>query len=85
MQELIAELKNKIVAILELPEIRPEDIGDEDRLVGGDLGIDSVDVLELVIMLEEDYGVLIDNRELGEQVFRSVKTLAGYILENRKK
>jgi acyl carrier protein len=85
VEELTAELKNKIVAILELPEIRPEDIGDEDQLVGGDLGIDSVDVLELVIMLEEEYGVLIDNRELGEQVFRSVKTLAEYILQNRNK
>ena len=85
MEELTIELKNKIVQILELPEIRPEDIGDEEQLVGGDLGIDSVDVLELVIMLEEDYGVLIDNRELGEQVFRSLKTLAGYIQKNRKK
>lgn len=81
MDELIEELKVKIVEILNLPDVTPADIPVEGRLVGGDLGIDSIDVLELVIMLHKDYGVVIDNRELGAQVFASLQTLAAYILE----
>ena len=82
MEKLINELKVKIVTILNLVDIRPEDIGEDDRLVGGDLGIDSIDILELVIMIDKDYGVLIDNKKLGEEVFHSLRTLAEYIYEN---
>ena len=82
MEKLIDELKFKIVRILNLIDIRPEDIGKDDQLVGGDLGIDSIDILEMVIMIEKDYGVVIDNRELGEKVFRSLATLAEHIYDN---
>lgn len=50
----------------------PEDIKDDDPLVGGETGIDSIDVLELVMMIEKDYGVKIDSKELGAKVFASV-------------
>jgi acyl carrier protein len=50
--------------------------------VGGELGLDSIDVLELVIMIEKDYSVKIDNRELGAKVFANLRALAGYIQEN---
>ncbi|MCP4682463.1 MAG: acyl carrier protein [Desulfobacterales bacterium] len=81
MEQLINELKIKIVHILNL-DIRPEDIGNHDQLVGGDLGIDSIDILEMVIMIEKDYGVVIDNKEIGEKVFQTLDSLAGYIYEN---
>jgi acyl carrier protein len=81
MEELIETLRVKIVEILNLPDVTPSDIPVDGRLVGGELGIDSIDVLELVIMLHKDYGVVIDNKELGAQVFASLRNLATYVLE----
>lgn len=85
IEEIISELKVKIIDTLGLIDVTPEDIKDDERLVGGDLGIDSIDVLELVMMIEKDYGVKIDNKELGVKVFASVCALATHIANNRKK
>ena len=82
MEKLINELQAKIVDVLNLPDVEPQDIKPEEQLVGGRLGIDSIDVLEMVIMIEKDYGVKIDSRELGVKVFASVKTLAEHIHSN---
>ncbi len=82
---LIAELKMKIISTLGLMDVKPEDIKDDAQLVGGDTGIDSIDVLELVMMIEKDYGVKIESKELGARVFASVRTLAAYIAENSGK
>jgi len=82
MDKLIKDLQIKIVDVLNLIDVRPEDIKPDDQLVGGDMGIDSIDVLEMVIMIERDYGVKIDNRELGVKVFASLRSLAEYIHEN---
>ena len=82
MEALLTELKTKIIDILNMPDIRPADIEADEQLVGGKLGIDSIDVLEMVIMLEKDYGVTIDNKEVGAKVFASLRTLAQYIQEN---
>jgi acyl carrier protein len=79
MEELIRELKVKIVETLNFEDLTPEAIHEDAPLVGGDLGIDSIDVLELVMMLEKDYGILVDNKELGAQVFASLRTLAEYV------
>ncbi|MGB5749692.1 MAG: phosphopantetheine-binding protein [Desulfobacterales bacterium] len=79
MEKLIKELQVKIVDVLNLIDVKPDDIKVENQLVGGDLGIDSIDVLEMVIMIEKDYGVKIDNRELGVKVFATLGTLAEYI------
>lgn len=81
MDTLINELKTKIVNVLDLPNITPEDIDADAQFVGGDLGIDSIDVLELVMMIEKDYGVRIDNKDLGVRVFRTLGALAQYIHE----
>ncbi|MDD5524996.1 MAG: phosphopantetheine-binding protein, partial [Smithella sp.] len=70
---MVSELKVKIIETLGLIDVGPEDIKDDERLVGGDLGIDSIDVLELVMMIEKDYGVKIENKELGVKVFASVR------------
>ena len=85
MEALIAELKVKIINVLSLLDVTPEDIGDDDRFVGGDLGIDSIDVLELVLMLEKDYGVKIESKEMGMEAFASVRALAGFVGKNRLK
>jgi acyl carrier protein len=85
MEALIAELKIKIIDTLSLLDVAPEDIGDDDLLVGGDLGIDSIDVLELVLMLEKDYGVKIESKDVGVQAFASVRALAGFVEKNRFK
>ncbi len=79
MEELIHELKSKIVDVLNLITIEPESIDAEAQLVGGALGLDSIDVLELVMMIEKDYGLKIDNKELGVKVFATLRTLAEYI------
>jgi acyl carrier protein len=85
LNELIAELKVKIIQTLGLLDVKPEDIKDDAQLVGGDTGIDSIDVLELVMMIEKDYGVKIESKELGAKVFASVRALATYIFENQRK
>ena len=82
MEQLINELKVRIVDILDLAGASPATMDADGLLVGGTLGLDSIDVLEMVIMIEKDYGVRIDNRELGERVFASLTTLAAYIYEN---
>lgn len=82
MEELVEKLKFKIVTILDLVDVKPEDINPDGPLVGGELEIDSIDVLELVMMIEKDYGIRIDNSEIGAKVFASLRTLAAYIYEN---
>jgi len=81
MDKLTDELRHKIVATLNLEETEPEDIAESDPLVGGELGLDSIDILELVMMIEKDYGVRIDNKELGAKVFATLASLAQYIRE----
>jgi acyl carrier protein len=83
MNELIEELKIKIIETLNLIDVSPADIDVNDQLVGGDLGLDSIDVLELVMMLEKDYGVIIDTKELGIEVFASVTALANHVFHHR--
>ncbi|HQG23517.1 MAG TPA: phosphopantetheine-binding protein [Smithellaceae bacterium] len=85
IEDLIDELKVKIIKTLGLMDVTSEDIEADAPLVGGDTGIDSIDVLELVMMIEKDYGVKIENKELGAKVFASVRTLATHISENRLK
>ena len=83
MEELIEELKIKIIEKLNLIDVSPADIDIDVPLVGGDLGLDSIDVLELVMMLEEDYGVIIDTKELGVEVFASMAALAEHVYHHR--
>jgi acyl carrier protein len=79
---LLEELKVKIIEVLNLMNVTPDDIDPDEQLVGGRLGIDSIDVLELVIMMEKDYKLTIDNKELGAQVFGSLRSMTRYIIEN---
>ena len=85
IEGLIGELKVKIIQTLGLIDVGPVDIKDDSPLVGGDIGIDSIDVLELVMMIEKDYGVKIESKELGVKVFASVRALATHIFNNQRK
>ncbi len=81
-ETFVGELKTKIIDTLNLIDVTPDDITEDEQLIGGKLGIDSIDVLELVMMIEKDYAVKIDNKELGAKVFSSLRALAGYIDAN---
>ena len=73
------ELKSKIIEALNLQDVTPEKIDDEASLFGGGLGLDSIDALELVVMLEKNYGIVIKDIEEGRPAFRSVRTLADFV------
>ena len=81
MSNLAKELKHKIITTLDLVDINPDEVADDASLFEGGLGLDSIDILELVVMIEQEYGVKVDNKELGEKVFRTVKTIADHIEE----
>jgi acyl carrier protein len=85
MEALKQELKEKIIAVLNLEDINVEDINDDDALFGDGLGLDSIDALELIVMLDKDYGIkLVDPKE-GKVIFQSIETMAKYITANRTK
>ncbi len=79
MEKLLNELRFKLATILDLDEIGPEDIGEDDSLIGGKFAIDSIDLLEMVMMIDADYGIKINNRKLGEKVFKNLRALTKYI------
>ncbi len=85
MEELLQELKNKIVEELDLKDITPDDLADDTPFFDGGLGLDSVDLMVLVALVDRDYGVEIFTREVGEKVFITLSTLAAYIAKHRKK
>jgi len=79
MDKLIADLKEQISVQLKIKNIKPEDIGDEEPLFGAGLGLDSLDVLELIVLLKQKYHLKISKPEDGQKAFRSVKAMAEYI------
>ena len=85
MEELIQELKQDIIRVLNLEELKPEDIETEDPLFGEGLGLDSIDALELIVMLEKKYGIRLSDPSEGKAIFKSVGTMARYIAAHRTK
>jgi acyl carrier protein len=85
MQVLIQELKEKIIEVLNLEDINLEDINDNDPLFGDGLGLDSIDALELIVMLDKDYGIKLTDPKEGKTIFQSIETMAAYIAKNRLK
>jgi acyl carrier protein len=79
---LVAELARKLVDTLGL-DLAPESVDPAAPLIGAGLGIDSIDTLELVVLIEKDYGVKIDNRAAGVEAFASLNALAGFIRQRR--
>ncbi len=85
MSELIATLKTQIIEQLNLQHLKPEDIGDDQPLFVEGLGLDSIDALELIVLLQQKYGIKLANPQDGPLVFKSVKSIADYITEHRAK
>lgn len=86
MEDLILELKGEIIKVLNLEDITPEDIDPKAPLFGaGGLGLDSIDALELIVLLEKCYGIRLANAAEGKKIFTNVENIAQYVTENRKK
>lgn len=85
MENLVLELKKQIIEVLNLEDIKPEDIDSDAPLFGDGLGLDSIDALELIVLLEKNYGIKLNNANEGKEIFKSVKTMAEYIQKNRTK
>ena len=85
MDKLILELKNKLIKVLNLEGVKPEDIGDDSELFGGGLGLDSIDALELIVLLEKNYGIKLKDPAQGKEIFKSVRTMAEYVQAHRTK
>ncbi len=85
MEALKQELKAKIIEQLNLEDISIEEIADNDMLFGDGLGLDSIDALELIVMLDKDYGIKLTDPKEGKKVFESIEVMAKYITENRTK
>ncbi len=76
MEELIKELKEEIIKALNLEEMTPEDIDEHEALFGDGLGLDSIDALELIVLLEKKYGIKLDNPAEGKKIFTNVVAIA---------
>jgi len=83
MKELKEELKNKIIQELNLGHLSVQDISDSDPLFKEGLGLDSIDALELIVMLDKDYGIKLNDPTEARKVFQSIENLASYINKNR--
>ncbi len=83
MEELKAELKSKIIEVLNLEDLAVDDINDNDPLFGEGLGLDSIDALELIVLLGKDYGIKLTDPKDGKAIFQSIDTMATYIAAHR--
>ena len=82
MEALIEELKVKLIEQLNLEDLEPTEIEASEPLFGDGLGLDSIDALELIVLMERDYGIKIENPKKGREVFSTLTTMAEYIKAN---
>jgi acyl carrier protein len=85
MEQLILKLKEEIIEVLNLVDVKPADIDENVPLFGDGLGLDSIDALELIVLMEKNYGVQLKNPAQGKEIFKSVRTMAEHITANRRK
>jgi acyl carrier protein len=86
MEDLIQELKIEIIKALNLEDMKPEDLDAEAPLFGDNgLGLDSIDALELIVLLEKKYGIRLANPAEGKAIFLSVISIAEYVKQHRTK
>lgn len=86
MEDLILELKQQMIEALNLEEMTPEEIDADAPLFGDNgLGLDSIDALELIVLMEKRYGIKLASPAEGKAIFKNVRTIAEYVNEHRKK
>ena len=86
MEEIVLELKEQIIDVLNLEDLTPEEIDATAPLFGdGGIGLDSIDALEIIVLLEKNYCIRLSNASEGKAIFTSIESIAKYVLENRKK
>ena len=84
MDALTEQLKGEIIRQLNLTEINQEEITDDTSLFGDGLGLDSIDALELMVLMEKNYGIKVTDPKKAKLIFVSLRTMADYIKENKK-
>lgn len=84
MEELIETLKKQVIEQLNLEEIKPEDIDPAAPLFGNGLSLDSIDALELIVLLEKHYGIKLNDPKEAKDIFASLQSMANYILNHQK-
>jgi acyl carrier protein len=82
MDKLMYKLKQQVIERLNLKDLKPEDIGDDKPLFVEGIGLDSIDALELIVLLQQEYNIKLSNAEDGPRVFHSIRTIAEYITAN---
>ena len=79
------QLKKQIIEFLNLLNVKPEDIKDDQPLFGEGLGLDSIDSIELIVLLNREYGIVIEDPKEGRKILGDVNTMADYIEKHRTK
>ena len=83
MSELKIKIKKQLIEHLNLEDLNQDDIKDDTPLFGDGLGLDSIDALEIIVMLDREFNIKISNPEDGAKIFQSVNTIAEYIENNK--
>ena len=83
--ELKQQLKTQIISFLNLTDMQPDDIKDDEPLFGDGLGLDSIDSLEMIVLLHREYGIAINDPREGRKILVNINTLVEYIEKNRTK
>ncbi len=84
MEQLTLNLKKQIIEVLNLKHLTPEEIIDDQPLFGEGLGLDSIDALELIVLLQQQYNIRLADPQEGPKIFKSVNTMAEYIVAHQK-
>ena len=85
MENLIFKLKEEIIEVLNLEDVKPADIDENAPLFGEGLGLDSIDALELIVLMEKNYGIKLKDPGQGRDIFKSIQIMADYVAANRTK